>query len=118
VQLSSAGARHGQAQWSNDGKRILFMTIPPGSARPLLQLMNADGSELRQLYGGTNDLMDARWSSDDRRIFFVEQLPSGGKIFALDLASGTVSRLSGNEGFDIGIQVYAGRTAARLAGLQ
>jgi Tol biopolymer transport system component len=118
VQLTSVGGRHGQAQWSNDGKHILFMTIPAGAARPLLQLMNADGSEIRTLYGGANDLMDARWSSDDRRVFFVEQLPSGGKIFALELASGTVSRLSGNEGFDIGIEVYAGRPAARLAGLQ
>jgi len=116
VQLTGAGGRHGQAQWSNDGKRILLMTVPLGAARPLLQVMHADGSELRQLYGGANDLMDARWSSDDRRIFFVEQLPSGGKIFALDVAGGTVSRLSGDEGFDVGIQVYAGRPTARLAG--
>ncbi|WIT10676.1 hypothetical protein PFX98_17395 [Paucibacter sediminis] len=118
VQLTKADGRHGQAQWSGDGKHILFLTIPPGSARPLLQLMNADGSEARQLHGGVNDVMDARWSADSQRIFFVEQLPSGGKIFVLDLASGAIKRLSGSEGFDVGIQVYAGRPSAQLASLK
>lgn len=113
--LSSADGRHGQAQWSSDGKRILFISIPAGSARQQLQVMNADGSGLQVLRSAGNDMLDARWSADDGQVFFVEQLPAGGKIFSLEMSSGAIRRLSGDEGFDVGIQVFGQSQPDRVA---
>lgn len=96
---------NGQAQWSPDGHQILYLSVSPATARQELHLMKANGSEPRQLYGSANNVMDARWSTDGQQIFFTEHLPTGGKIFSIDLAGHAIQRLSGNEGFDLNIHV-------------
>ena len=108
-QLTTAtNPRNGQPQWSSDGQRVLFLSVSAESARQGLYVMHADGTSLMPLRATGNDVMDARWSSDGRRIFFVEHTPNGGKIFSMDASGGTVRRLSGNEGFDVNVQVCCG----------
>jgi Tol biopolymer transport system component len=50
--------------WSPDGSKILFGT---SGRPPRIRVMNADGSDLRDLGGGTAP----QWSPDGRRIAFV-----------------------------------------------
>ena len=104
--------RNGQPQWSPDGRRILYLSVVDDSGRQGLFLMNTDGSQPVKLHATANDVMDARWASDGQRIFFTEQLPSGGKLFSIDAGGGEVRRLSGNEGFDLNVQVCCGRPAS------
>lgn len=110
--------RNGQPAWSPDGRRILYLSVSAETARRNLLLMNADGSEQRKLYASDNDVMDAHWSTDGQRIFYVEQLASGGKIFSTDLAGRNIRRLSGSEGFDLNIQVCCSRPSAHMASVR
>ena len=104
--------RNSLPQWSPDGRRILFLSVSAQSARQGLYLMNADGTATSALRTTSNDVMDARWSSDGRHVFFVEYLPGGGKIFSVDASGGEPRRLSGNEGFDLNVQVCCSRPSA------
>jgi len=110
-------ARNTQPQWSPDGRHILYQSISTETGRLSLHLMKADGSQPRKVYGSANNVMDARWSSDGQRIFFIEQTATGGKVLSTDLAGQDVRRLSGEEGFDLNLQVCCSRLAARMASL-
>lgn len=112
---TGTGDRNSQAQWSPDGRKILFLSIRGDSARQGIFIMAADGAKQAKLFGEANDVMDARWSSDGQRIFFVEQLPTGGKVFSIDLTGRDIRRLSGNEGFDFNIQVCCSWQPRNLA---
>lgn len=113
--LTSTEGRSSQAQWSPDGSQILYLSVPGDSARQALFLMNADGSGVRRLHGGAQDVMDAAWSPDGRSVFFVEHLPTGGQLFALDLVGGETRRLSRGEGFDVNVQVCCTKPPPQLA---
>ncbi len=114
--LTRDDARHTDPHWSPDGRKILYLAIPGNSARQGVYVMNADGSEPRKLYGGAHDVMNARWSFDGTRVFFVEHLDAGGKIFTIDAAGGSPRRLSGDEGFDIDVQPCCRLRPPRFAG--
>ena len=110
--------RNAQPQWSPDGRHILYQSVSPTNGRLSLQLMKADGSEVRKLYGNDNNVLDARWSSDGQRIFFIEQLAGGGKVLSTDLAGKDIRRISGDEGFDMNLQVCCSRMPTRMASRQ
>lgn len=109
--LSPTDALSGQAQWSPDGQRILYLGMHAGTTRQAVYLVNLDGTGSRKVYGGEHDVMEARWSSDGRRIYFVEHLPTGGQIHAIDADGQDLKRLSASEGFDVNIQVCCSRPA-------
>lgn len=109
--LSPPTAMSGQAQWSPDGQRILYLGVHADGTRQALYLVNLDGSGTRKVYGGEHDVMEARWSSEGRRIYFVEHLPTGGQIHAIDADGRDVRRLSRSEGFDVNIQVCCSKPA-------
>jgi TolB protein len=89
--------------WSPDGRKIAFMSWRNGKTE--LFTMNADGTDQRVLFSPTTgSAIDPRWSPDGSRIVFVET-PATEQTFdqsalresvicVLDLASGTVRRLS------------------------
>lgn len=107
--------RNTQPQWSPDGRQILYQSISTDTGRLALHLMKADGSQSRKVYGSANNVMEARWSSDGQRIFFIEQTATGGKVQSTDLAGQDVRKLSGEEGFDLNLQVCCSRMASRVA---
>jgi TolB protein len=115
--LTRGPSTNTDAQWSPDGRQISYLSNAAGTARMHLYLMNADGSDVRKLHGDSFDLMSPRWSVDGQRLFFVELLPVGGKIFSMPATGGSPQRLSGAEGVDANIQVCCQRTppAPRMA---
>jgi Tol biopolymer transport system component len=115
--LTKGDGRHVDPQWSPDGKSVLYLAVLGSAARQGLYLMNADGSNARKLHGAEFDVMGARWSLDGRRIYFVEHLDVGGKIFSIDPAGQELRRLSGDEGFDVDVQLCCRTRAARIAGV-
>ena len=113
--LTAAASRSGQPQWSPDGQFILYLSVPMDAARQALYVMDADGSHARKVYGADHDVMDANWSTDGQRLYFVEQLPSGGQIHVVNLDGSNLQRLSRGEGFDVGVQVCCTRVDRLLA---
>jgi dipeptidyl aminopeptidase/acylaminoacyl peptidase len=81
--------------WSPDGSKIAFTRFPfPFNENDSSQifLMNADGSDQRDLSGplprGTKDAFPA-WSPDGRRIAFVRETRGGWSIFTMDSHHGS-----------------------------
>lgn len=116
--LTQGDARHTDPQWSPDGKQLLYLAIPGDSALQSMYVMNADGSEARKVRSSAHNVMGARWSADGKRIFFVEQLDSGGKIFSIEASGQGLVRLSGDEGFDVDVQPCCQALSATVAGIK
>jgi Tol biopolymer transport system component len=66
--------------WSPDGQRLVFMSLP-GRSGSEIYVVNADGSGQRQLTHNTLNEGDARWSPDGQKILFERQRPgTRGKV--------------------------------------
>lgn len=114
--LRQAEERDALPQWSPDGRQVMYLSISRDTRHQGLHVMNADGTAARRLVGSPSfDVLDARWSSDGQRIYFVQQIAAGGKVFSTDLSGQDIRRLSGDEGFDLGLDVCCSRAATRTA---
>lgn len=67
--LTRAGSNL-HADWSPNGRQLLFMATQKGSTGGQLHVMNTDGSGLRQLTSGTSNNGAPSWSYDGRRVAF------------------------------------------------
>ena len=87
--------------WSPDGRRVAFVTTR--NKRAEIFSMNVDGTDERTVISRPNGAaIDARWSPDGSKIAFVfipeepapGQPPDRQAIYTIELASGTLTRLS------------------------
>lgn len=69
-------------RWSPDGASILFFSARSG--RNELWVMNADGTEPRQLTDGGGESMEGDWSPDGTRIVFRRNSGDGGDIWIMN----------------------------------
>lgn len=84
--------------WSPDGKQLAFGSDREGQWS--IFVVNADGSGLRKLETG-GEAHEPTWSPDGRTIAFGSPRYSDQvDILALDLASGSIKRLTDNLAFD------------------
>jgi Tol biopolymer transport system component len=101
-----AGSNH-QADWSPDGKQIVFDSTRTGNWE--IFVMEADGSNVQRLTH--NDKVDARpvWSPDGQRIVFHSRrdgssdqpgVYSEHEIYVMDADGGNVERLTSNDHYD------------------
>ena len=78
--------------WSPDGERVVFVRpLPAGEVGNSLHVVNADGSEEREVWRGSRVCSSPRWSPDGKRVAFVSKsvnntLPQ--EINLLELESG------------------------------
>jgi TolB protein len=61
------------ADWSPDGKRILFTRFNPDSPGSSVWVVNVDGTGVRRLAAG----IAGSWSPDGSRILYTKSSPAG-----------------------------------------
>jgi Tol biopolymer transport system component len=120
-----AGTPHADVEpaFSPDGRRVAFLTA--ATTRFLLQVVNADGSGLRQLFDSRLSFT-FDWSPDSRRIVFSHEREGRvglGDLSVVDVETGRIDRLtSGNARTDWpawspdGTMIAFGRTDRQDAG--
>ena len=92
-----AMSRIGGYQASPDGQHIVFQmgyySVKENASHQVLWMMNADGSEQRQLTTDADNETDAQWL-DDETIAFLK----GGEVWKMNLGGGSRKQLSETEG--------------------
>jgi TolB protein len=106
--LTSAPPLNQMATWSPNGQRLAFMSSRDGY--PSVFVMNADGSDQRNLTPKTPGDLDSdwvsrapSWSTNGRHLFFMSFRPSTGldtEIFAMNPDGTGVTRLTYSLGVD------------------
>jgi Tol biopolymer transport system component len=81
--------------WTPDGTRIVFRSRPVGGTSDIW-VMNADGSNRRQLTTHTATDIDPSVSPDGTRIAFVSSRDGDGEIFVMDIDGGNVRQITFN----------------------
>ena len=76
-------------------------------------MINADGTGERELVGGSEEHLMARWSPDAQRIYFVRFHRGAGQVFAADSNGANVQKLSDGRGYDIEFAIRPPNTPAR-----
>jgi len=87
-------------QFSEDGKQIVFVSDCSGRAD--LWLASADGTEARQLtsMGGAH-VSNPSWCSEDSAVVFDARLDGQADIYRIELASGTLHRMTQSPANDL-----------------
>ena len=76
-----------QPAWSPNGQEIVFVGCRE-CTEPDLYIMNADGSERRQITSGPDAELNPRWSPDGRMIVFQRGTADAATLWTLTLATG------------------------------
>lgn len=82
------------AAWSPDGRRIVFSDSESEVLRPDIYMMNSDGSGIEQLTNHPAFDLDPCWSPDGSWIAFASDRDYHYELYALDVRSGTLARLT------------------------
>ncbi|MHB8641581.1 MAG: hypothetical protein ACYDA3_01660 [Gaiellaceae bacterium] len=70
--------------WSPDGRRLAFAVCTNGSCRRGIDVVDADGANLRRV---VNDALQPSWSPDSRKLVYAGETASFGDPSAIDVIS-------------------------------
>lgn len=105
--LTEGLSPHYDPDWSPDGRRIAFASTRDGDREIYIMAVD-DRATLRRLtFHNAADLRPA-WSPDGRRIAFISER-DGSDLYALDVSSGGIQRLTFGMGVSTGFAWRPGR---------
>ncbi|KKO46303.1 hypothetical protein WG68_05900 [Arsukibacterium ikkense] len=90
-------------RWSADGRRLVFASSrdDPELTRMDIFMMNADGSGVTNLSQHPHEDFNPHWSADEQRIIFTSLRSGTAQIFAYDLVSKQLMRITDNQSHDM-----------------
>jgi TolB protein len=92
----SLGQDHAAA-WSPDGSQIAFISDRDNAQYDYsLWVMKPDGTQQRRVTGPMKLIGPIAWSPDGRRVAVQGDLLGNAELYAVDIASGVVTRLTNN----------------------
>lgn len=96
-------AGHESTRWSPDGKRLVTASRrgTPMAARNDIYVMNADGSNARNLSNHPGEDFDPRWTPDGRRIVFASLRTGTSLLYEVEADGGTVRHLATHASHDM-----------------
>ena len=109
----------GQASWSPDGKTLVFAPCSLTDEGPSdIYLVNADGTDLKQLTNGSSHDCEPVFSPDGQRVAFVREQDDTEQVVVLDLNTSGRPRSSlprrSRAEWAMLASMVSGRQAARL----
>jgi hypothetical protein len=97
--ITHSGRHDTQPSWSPDGKRIAFISIPAGtSGNYLLQMIRADGSDLKTLISNVTETQFPTWSPDGKSIAYQSRNGLHQQIAVVSSAGGPSQWLPATSG--------------------
>ena len=90
---------NGSPAWSPDGTRIAFNGSGDGDGE--IFVMNADGTEVRQLTDNDDDDHFPAWSPDSKHIAFMSHRDGDDEIFVMNADGTEVRQLTNNDDRDV-----------------
>jgi YVTN family beta-propeller protein len=95
TRLTDSPGQDHAASWSPDGSQIAFISDRNNAQYDFsLWVMNPDGTQQRRVTGPMQLLAPIAWSPDGRRVAIQGGLLENGELYAIDVASGAVARLT------------------------
>jgi len=84
--------------WSNDAKRIAYVSFETG--RPAIFIQNIKTGKRKQItaFKGLNS--SPMWSPDDKKLLMTLSKDGNAELYSLDIASGSLDRLTNHYGID------------------
>lgn len=100
---SAIQAGHESARWSPDGRQIVFASSRDDkvNSRSDVFVMNADGSEPRNLSRHPGEDFDPKWSADGRKVIFASLRSGTALLYEVDLSSATTQALAQHPSHDM-----------------
>lgn len=96
-------ASHESPRWSPDGRQIVFASNrdDPGGGRNDIFVMDADGTNVRNLSRHAAEDFDPKWSPDGRSIVFASLRTGTSLLYEVDLATGTTHPFAQHKSHDM-----------------
>ena len=90
-------------RWSPDGRQIVFCSVRDSgdSGRNDVFVMNADGSQVRNLSRHETENFDAKWSADGRSVVFASLRSGTSLLYEVSLADGITRPVSVHASHDM-----------------
>ena len=96
--LTENGVPDESPAWSPDGNQIAFVSERTGDFE--IHVMNADGSEVRQLTASPREDWQPSWSPDGKHIVFASVRTGDWEIYVMDADGANVHQLTERPGID------------------
>ena len=100
VWLTDNGFSDQNPAWSPDGSQIAFVSDRTGHWDFEIHVMDADGSNVRQLTTSPGDDWQPSWSPDGKQIVFASVRDGNWEIYVMDTDGSNVRRLTSRPGMD------------------
>lgn len=107
--------RNNSPRWSADGRKLVFLGLRRPSARQAIYVMNADGSDTREVIGGLDEHLVARFAPQGDDIVFVRFQGRGGQIFTARADGSGLRKLSDGKAYDADFAIRGALQPTRTA---
>ncbi|MBU9712180.1 TolB family protein [Evansella tamaricis] len=110
----TSGDSHIQPVFSNDGTKIIFISLHEEEMNSSIMMMNADGTNVKTLTSGEELITEAIFSPDDTSIFFLQagvyqnyspiarKAPHDFDIYSIDIDGNNKQQLTFREEYHMG----------------